>query len=388
MTEKPPTFNADLARLPPALQPLTSEPRWLVWSWEWRMAKNGKGKWTKPPRQARDPKYNARSNDPGTWGSYDDAVTAVQRGNADGIGYALLRSSIGAVDLDHVLDSEGQPVRWASQICTEANGAYQEITVSGAGLRIIGTTNGPETHRKFTFDRGTGAGIEVYRNTARYITISGLEKTPCAELPPLDDLIDTLVSRHAFGHEVGTTLDFNSARPQQGFDYDDLIRNGAPEGERSELFQSVIWHLANRGWSPEQITDELSSHPNGIGAKYAHRLFAEVTRSYEKWKSQKRAHVTGNSFAAAVAWPQIIVTAGELPRVVNEAEEALLGLGREVYQRGGLLVRPLLLPTIPPNDDWHLTPITRPWLGGVDLRRAFPQMGRSCQDVCTNRCAR
>src|SRR6516225_2270040 len=50
---------------------------------------------------------------------------------------------------------------------------------------------------------------------------------------------------------------------------------------------------------------------------------------------------------------------GELPRVVNEAEDALLGLKREVYQRGGLLVRPLLLPTIPPNDDWKLTPLTR-----------------------------
>jgi hypothetical protein len=199
MTERPPTFNGDLARLPPALQPLTSEPRWLIWSWEWRSAKNGRGKWTKPPRQARDPKNNARSNDPSTWGTYNDAVAAVQRGNADGIGYALLRSGIGAIDLDHVLDDEGRPVRWALQICTEANGAYQETTVSGGGLRIIGTTNGPETHRKFTFDRGTGAGIEVYRNTARYITISGLETTTCAELPPLDDLIDTLVSRHAYG---------------------------------------------------------------------------------------------------------------------------------------------------------------------------------------------
>ena len=188
------------------------------------------------------------------------------------------------------------------------------------------------------------------------------KRAPCAELPPLDDLIDTLVSRHAYGQEAGTALDFNSARPQRSFDYDDLIRNGAPEGERSELFQSVIWHLANRGWSPEQITDELSRHPNGIGVKYAHRLFAEVTRSYEKWRSQKRAHVTGNPPAAAVTWPQIVVASGELPRVVNEAEEALLGLGREIYQRGGLLVRPLLLPTIPPNDDWHLTPLTRPWL--------------------------
>ena len=154
-----------------ALQSLTTEPRWLVWSWEWRMAKNGKGKWTKPPRPARDPKYNARSNDPSTWGPYDDAVVAVQRGNADGIGYALLGAGIGAIDLDHVIDGEGHPIHWASQICTEANGAYQETTVSGGGLRIIGTTNGLETHRKFTFDRGTGAGIELYgtpRVTSQY----------------------------------------------------------------------------------------------------------------------------------------------------------------------------------------------------------------------------
>jgi putative DNA primase/helicase len=35
---------------------------------------------------------------------------------------------------------------------------------------------------------------------------------------------------------------------------------------------------------------------------------------------------------------------GELPRVVNEAETALLGLGREIYQRGGMIVRPVLTP--------------------------------------------
>ena len=104
MMEKPRTFNGDLAHLSTALQPLTGEPRWMVWSWEWRTTNSGKGKWTKPPRQARDPKYNARSNDPSTWGTYDDALAAVQRGNADGIGYALLGSGIGAIDLDHVLD--------------------------------------------------------------------------------------------------------------------------------------------------------------------------------------------------------------------------------------------------------------------------------------------
>jgi putative DNA primase/helicase len=87
-----------------------------------------------------------------------------------------------------------------------------------------------------------------------------------------------------------------------------------------------------------------------------------VTRSFEKWRAHKRAAVTGGVEAPAGDWPQIVLTNGELPRIVNEAEDALLGLRREVYQRGGLLVRPLLLPTIPPNDDWKLTPLIRPWL--------------------------
>ena len=59
--------------------PLTEQKRWIVWQWELRKGKSGKEKWTKPPRQARDPAYNARSNDPDSWGTYDEA--AVMRGN-------------------------------------------------------------------------------------------------------------------------------------------------------------------------------------------------------------------------------------------------------------------------------------------------------------------
>ena len=363
MTTKPRTYNADLAHLPSALVPLTEEQRWVVWPWELRTTKSGKEKWTKPPRQARNPRRNARSNDPSTWGSYADAVAAVAAGNADGIGYMLKDSNIGAIDLDHCVDQESTKLEpWAERLCGEANGAYQEITVSGGGLRIIGIASGPETHRRFNFDR-SGAGIELYRNTARYITVSGLQIGQCPGLPPLDAFIDMLFARHS-GQAAGG-LDFNDADPQASPDYDDLIQNGAPEGERSELFQAVVWHLAGKGWSAEQITDELAQHPNGIGAKYADRLHPEVSRSYEKWRSRKRAAVTGTT-APNDPWPQIYIRNGELPRVVNEAEDALLLLGREVYQRGGLIVRPVLSKLKAADEretsGWRLIPVTRPWL--------------------------
>jgi len=352
MAAKPKTFQGDLAHLPPALLPLTEQVHWLVWNWELRKNKGGKERWTKPPRQARYPGEDAKSNDPRTWAPYRCALDAVQAHKADGIGYALLGSDIGAVDLDHVRDpATGVVLRWAQQLVEEANGAYCEVTVSGEGLRLLGRATGPDDQRKFTFDRKTRAGIEIFRNTARYITVSGLQVGECRELPPLDDLIDRLLARYS-----GTGFDFNKDKK---LDYDDIVKNGAgPGANRSDVFQSVVWHLAGQGWSSERIADELARYPNGIGAKYAGRLHAEVQRSYEKWRARKRS-----------ATRQIVVTPGDLPRVVDEAEAALLASGREFFQRGGLVVRPVLSRFKAADDrdaeGWQLIAVTRPHLTDV-----------------------
>jgi hypothetical protein len=365
--DKPNTYYKNLAHLPPALQPLTMEPRWLIWRWEQRTNKDGAVKWTKPPYQARYPDQHAKSDDPDTWGNHHDAVAAMRAGHADGIGYALMGSGIGAIDLDHCVDLESSEVEdWARQLLIEANGAYKETTVSGTGCRIIGKAEGDNQQRRFTFNRTTGAGIEIYRNTKRYITVSALERGSCAELPPLDSFIDMVLARHSGEtKQQANGFDFNDAGRQDGTtDYDKLIRNGAPEGQRSEAFQSVIWHLASQGWSAEAITDEIAKHPNGMGAKYADRLHEEVTRSYEKWRARRRQSATGDAEATDTPWPQIFVVKGELPRIVNEAETALIGLGREIYQRGGQIVRPVLQ-RLKASDDrdtqgWQLVPVTQP----------------------------
>jgi hypothetical protein len=163
-------------------------------------------------------------------------------------------------------------------------------------------------------------------------------------------------------------FDFNTAGPQEAVDYQDLIENGAPEGERSEEFQRTVWHLASQGRSAEEIARELEQHPGGIGAKYAGRLLAEVQRSYGKWQRQRQT-MTGVSRTAGTPWPQIRIVNGEIPRVVAEAEVALLGYGGEIYQRGGLMVRPALTKFAASDNreaqGWHLVPVTRPYLVDV-----------------------
>jgi primase-polymerase (primpol)-like protein len=148
VTDKPATYSGDLAHLPAALIPLTMKPRWVVWRWEWRVTRSG-GRWTKPPYQAGYPKVLAKSNDSTTWGNYADAVDAVTGGEADGIGFMMHRSEIGAGDLDHCFDYETRTIDpWAEALQDEARGAYVEATVSGKGLRIIGRVAGPETIRR------------------------------------------------------------------------------------------------------------------------------------------------------------------------------------------------------------------------------------------------
>jgi hypothetical protein len=334
-----------------------AEPRWVIWRWEPRRKKsgaldldvNGSPKWTKPPFQVRYPGQLAKSDFPGTWGPYVDAVRAVTDGDADGIGFALLGSDIGANDLDKCRDPiTGKVEGWAEAI--HDGQAYSEITVSGTGTRILGTARGPRRMRRF--DLGGRAGIELFRNAERYITISGNQRGSCDGLPPIDDLIDAIEAqldeekgqRRVNGTAGGTGLDFNAAGQQTaGRDYDGIIRNGVPDGQRSEAFQSVVWHLAGKGLSADDITDELARYPNGIGAKYADRLHEEVLRSYGKWREQRRANATGEESSGA-PWPSIYVVPGELPRVVDEAESALLGLGGGIHQRGGMIVRPALKP--------------------------------------------
>lgn len=115
----------------------------------------------------------------------------------------------------------------------------------------------------------------------------------CEDLLPIDDYLETLLARYD-GQSQSTNFDFNNAGSQFDY-YRDLIENGAVEGQRSEKFQEVVWHLAAPGWTIEQIVDEFSKYPNGIGLKYAGRLLAEVTRSFEKW----RAHIGGQGGGAA-----------------------------------------------------------------------------------------
>ena len=333
---KPPhTHSGNLARLPAALAPLTEQRRWVCWKWNLRLRGGGEETWTKPPFQPGDLQL-AKPNDPSTWDTYDRAVRRWENGDADGIGFMLADADIGAVDLDHCCqrdDATGRTKidRWARDLRSEADGAYCEVTVSGRGLRLIGTAEEERIQRRFRIeDARADAAVELFRNAERYITVSGLQLGNCQSLPPFDDFINSVLVR--FDRR---NTDHDDRERGDGHDYEQLIRSGAQIGQRSELFQAVVWHLAGQGLSVDEIERRLGQHPEGIAERYLaeNRLHGEIERSYRKWQRQNPIR-HGDL-------PIIRVIDGQIACMVDEAQEALIAADLPIFTGRGGLVEPI-----------------------------------------------
>ena len=110
----------------------------------------------------------------------------------------------------------------------------------------------------------------------------------------------------------------------------------------------------------------MEKYPTGVAAKYTGRLSEEIKRSYAKVAPSAPTAATGGgvgsgggggggSASAAPGaispppqpqprphvLPTIQLRAGQLPRVVDETEQALITGGVEVFSRAGLLVYPV-----------------------------------------------
>jgi predicted P-loop ATPase len=84
-----------------------------------------------------------------------------------------------------------------------------------------------------------------------------------------------------------------------------LIRDGVEEPHRSDQFFSAVAALKRLGWTVAGITTLLEKYPNGIAAKFAGRVRAEVKRAFGKvsrppaappWRDVKDKH--GNPAAS------------------------------------------------------------------------------------------
>jgi hypothetical protein len=396
MNERPSTFNGNLAELPAALQPLTKHRRWVLWKWEL----NKQGKWTKVPYRATYPNKKASSSDPETWSTYEAALATAER--ADGIGYMLseaegVSNGIGAIDLDKCRNpATGRIADWAQKIVDESN-SYAEVTVSGTGLRVIGTAQGTELHTDIVLPEG--GGIEWYRRATRYITISGQQLCFGAKLSNIDELIDRTYATY----ESAKPKDKPKAkRPEAHHGWGDPLNRLALANLDAwvpDLFPSAH-KTADGGYRIKSdalgrdLEEDLSISPKGIkdwgvrdqgdprqGKRTAVELVVEYGKTRE-WLEEKLGY--GPSPLEELNSQYAIVTVGSNVRVMALQENP------PVYYRVGDF-NVLLLNRRIDTGDGKTMPLSAWWLAhpkrrqyrGVVFEPGEPETVRGCRNLWT-----
>ena len=242
------------------------------------------------------------------------ALAAVQAGDADGISYVLTENDpFAAIDLDNCrhIDTHSIDV-WAQNFMQAAVTAYQEVTPSGAGVRIWGSANGANVNRKFTLEiESKPIAAELFRKTNKALTITGYRLDTIQSFTSIDKVIDWAViwgerRKAASAPAPKAANGFDSAGAGCGYSIDEIeefVRTGAPTGkDRSALFHTIVGHYIGCGWSAEQIVDYLAQHPDGIGERYIGegRLTNEVIRSAGKYGAAAPAFAERQSRNTAV----------------------------------------------------------------------------------------
>ncbi|MCX7349559.1 MAG: hypothetical protein NTZ54_08545 [Alphaproteobacteria bacterium] len=331
---KPVAVAGDLENLPGCFGPLLALPAWVQWRWEEKRDKDGNTKWTKPPIQING--RLAKNNDPSTWTTHAKANAALKQGRGDGIGLMLAGCpEMIALDLDDCRNAEtGELQPWAQEL-VDAAASYTEVTPSGEGLRIIGVGNIGSVQRRFN-GLPDGGALEIFSECNRYICVTGAQVAGSqSNFSDIAKLAKTLVANKGrLNPQEDGEPDFpgDGAAPGQEKEQrqDDersgteeqgllrLIRDGVPEGQRSESFFHACGRAKDLGWKPERLESEMRKHPSGIGAKYLapqDRLHDEIARAWAKTEDKgaqdKRARAGGRITLDDVLKANIHTEAGE-----------------------------------------------------------------------------
>jgi hypothetical protein len=259
-----------MRQLSDCLAPLMVKHQWIIWRWRDDQ---------KIPYQAMSPRSLASVTNPSHWTTYAKAVAAAPRDSQGGIGFVLLNSGIGAIDLDDCYD--GTIAKWAREIVGLTN-SYVEVTPSGEGLRIIGTATGGRVLRKI-------GSMEVWRNAEKFMTVTGIELGRCLRLRNIDDVIDQLVPADRV-HNDDNQLDIHPERHNalavlKKYRYREVdITWDVAIGWRSDVIWKIGCGLRNKGANPSEVAAVLLASKAWL-SKHGHNrreLIKEVQRVFAK----------------------------------------------------------------------------------------------------------
>lgn len=243
--------------------------RWVCWV--------GADKTPKNPRTGG----NAMSNNPDTWGSFDDAVRACEHYRFDGLGFMFAPPYFG-VDLDHCLDD----LDFCDEF-VETLQSYSEISKSGTGIHIICRGELPQGARR----RG---GVEMYSSGRYFIFTGDVYNNKYRDVVDCTETIKILHSKY-----LPSSVPKTEARQSKPVNLDDQeVIDKAIASRNGQLF-NLLYTGQWQGIYPSQSEADMAlcnmlAFWTGRNATQMDRLFRSSKLYRNKWDQKRGADTYGN----------------------------------------------------------------------------------------------
>ena len=199
----------------------------------------------------------ASSTDPSTWGSFEDAISAVADGKYEYLGFVFHDNGIVGVDIDDGYDTEGFLSPLAADIIGHCK-SYTEKSKSGRGFHILLRGDLPFK------GKNNRNGVEIYK-TARYFIMTG-EALLYDEIIDNQDAIDYIVDKYF--PEMRDSENKGVAPKIYTPIWEKPMIDGRiklrpvypliPDGCRNICLTSLAGMLHNQGYSQQAIYEELT----------------------------------------------------------------------------------------------------------------------------------
>ncbi|MDO8249102.1 MAG: VapE family protein [Rhodoferax sp.] len=181
-------------------------PGWLVWDPE-RGNPNGTAKGKVPI----DPTTgdSAKVNQPGTAGTFEQALQAIPEGGGIGVLMTDATQGIIALDFDHVVNADGSYSGLGQEVFNQFKTTYIELSPSGTGLRVFVLGQANTEHQR-------GGGVELYPAGAkRWLRVTGaVLKSTAGAVGACQSGIDWAVRLMLAGSpDKGSSMDVAGAGP-------------------------------------------------------------------------------------------------------------------------------------------------------------------------------
>jgi len=258
-------------------QELKEYPNWVCWD---LVCQDGQ----KPRKVPVDPRTgrNAKSNDPATWGTFDEAVRAAEK--HDGIGFMFSGSPFFGVDMDGVYNevAEMKQDLMADNVVTEylhSINSYAEYSHSGNGIHIICRGSLPEGGRR--------KGRYEFYDTGRYFIMTGNTINGFQDIRDCTEAVKPLHEKYIGGGQAPTT----GIRPMLSMHLGDAeIIRLAGQSKQKQLFINLWagnWEPYYRSQSEADLAlCNILAFWSGRDEAVMDRLFRQSGLYRDKWQQK------------------------------------------------------------------------------------------------------